>query len=330
MPDRLVRDPDGRVGRVDRLAPGARAAVDVDLQVVGIDLDLDLVGLGQHGDGRRRGVDAPLGLGLGNALDPVRPALELEHRIGAVALDREGEVAVADRERLDLEPAALGVAGQHPVQVTGPQCRFVAARAGPDLDDHVLVVVGIALDHRQADLLLELDHPGAPRTRPAPAARGRHRPRTAARVRPRDRPPHGGTRRRGGRPVRARGRRGWRPRIVRGRLSPRGPRARSRARRSGSEYWATRSSIIHASVGAARGSPRPAVARYTARRPATPPRRPQPASRQDPRTGQSSRGSPLGPCRPPGRPCPWRCRGAVNLAFALELLVPAQVPAPPP
>ena len=155
MPGRLVGDPHRRVGRVDRLPAGPGAPVDVDLEVVGIDLDLDVLGLGQHRDGRRRGVDPPLGLGLGNALDAVCTALELEHRVGAVALDRERVVAVADRQRLDLEAAALGVAGQHPVQVARPQARLVAAGAGTDLDDHVLVVVGVALDHREADLLLE-------------------------------------------------------------------------------------------------------------------------------------------------------------------------------
>ena len=155
MPARLVRDPHGRVGRVDRLPAGAGAAVDVDLQVVGVDLDLDVLGLGQHRDGRGRGVDPALGLGLGHALDAVRAALELEHRVRAVALDGERVRAVADRQRLDREAAPLGVAGQHPVQVAGPQPGLVAAGARADLDDHVLVVVGVALDHRQADLLLE-------------------------------------------------------------------------------------------------------------------------------------------------------------------------------
>ena len=54
---------------------------------LGVDVDLDVLGLGQHGDGRGRGVDAALGLGLGDALDAVGPALVLEDRVGAVALD---------------------------------------------------------------------------------------------------------------------------------------------------------------------------------------------------------------------------------------------------
>ena len=75
---RLVRDPHRGVGRVDRLAARARRAVDVDLEVVRVDLDVDVLGLGQHRDGRRRGVDAALRLGLRHALDAVRAALELE------------------------------------------------------------------------------------------------------------------------------------------------------------------------------------------------------------------------------------------------------------
>ena len=163
---RLVRDADGGVGRVHRLAAGPRRSVDVDLELVGRDLDLDLLRLGQHRDGRRRGVDPALRLGLRHPLHAVRPALELEHRVGAVALDLERRVLEApdlgrrEREVLDREPALLGVAGQHLVEVAREQGRLVAAGAGPDLDDHVLVVVRVALDHRQADLLLELLEPG--------------------------------------------------------------------------------------------------------------------------------------------------------------------------
>jgi hypothetical protein len=86
----------------------------------------------------------------------MRAALVLEHGERAVALDLEGVLAVADVERLDPEAAALGVAAEHPEQVAGPQPGLVAAGAALDLDDDVLVVVRVALDHRDADLLLEL------------------------------------------------------------------------------------------------------------------------------------------------------------------------------
>ena len=85
----------------------------------------------------------------------MRPALVLEDRVRAVALDREGVGAVGGLQQLDGEAAPLGVLREHAKQVAGPDARLVAARAGADLDDDVLVVVGVALDHRQADLLLE-------------------------------------------------------------------------------------------------------------------------------------------------------------------------------
>ena len=145
--------------------PGPGGAVDVDLQVVLVDLDLDLLGLGQHRDRRGRGVDPPLRLGLGHPLDAVGAALELEDRVGALALDREGDLLEAAdlggrlREHLGREAALLGVAGEHLVEVAGEQRRLVAPGPGADLDDHVLGVVGVALDHRQPDLLFELLEP---------------------------------------------------------------------------------------------------------------------------------------------------------------------------
>ena len=182
-----MRDPHGRVGRVDRLPARAGGAVDVDLQVVLVDLDLDVLGLGQHRDGRRRGVDAALRLGLRHALHAVRAALELEDRVGAVALDLERVRAVGGAQRLGLEAAPLGVAGEHPVEVAGPQAGLVAAGAAADLDDHVLVVVGVALDHREPDLLLELARSARARPRAPRASRRPRRPRRAAPARPRRR-----------------------------------------------------------------------------------------------------------------------------------------------
>ena len=165
-PGRLVREAHGRVRRVDGLPARPRGAVDVHLEVVRIHLDLDLLGLREHGHGRRRGVDPALGLRLRHALHAVGPALVLEDRVGAVALDGErrlleaADVGRREREVLGLKASVLGVAGEHLVEVAGEQGRLVPARAGAELDDHVLLVVGIRLDHRQADRLLELLDPG--------------------------------------------------------------------------------------------------------------------------------------------------------------------------
>ena len=63
--------------------PGPPERITSILQVLGIDLDLDVLDLGHHRDGRRRGVDAPLRLGRGDALHAVHARLVLELRVGA-------------------------------------------------------------------------------------------------------------------------------------------------------------------------------------------------------------------------------------------------------
>ena len=202
---RLVRDAHRGVGRVHRLPAGAGRAVDVDLQVVLVDLDVDLLGLGQHRDRRGRGVDAALRLGRRHALDAMRAALPLEDGVGAVALDREGVVAVGALEDLGLEAAALGVAGEQPEQVAGPEVGLRAAGGALDLDDDVLVVVRVALDHREADLLLEALDVRARRSRGGRGPRRRRRSRRAARARPPRRRSRGATPRRASRRARAGG-----------------------------------------------------------------------------------------------------------------------------
>ena len=135
--------------------PGPGRPVDVDLEVALGDLDLDLLGLRHHGDGGRRRVDPPLRLRLGNALHAVRAALVLVDRERSVALDGEDDLlestglALVRREDLGLEAAALRVTGQHPVDVSRPDRRLVAADALAHLDDHVLRVGRIALDERR-------------------------------------------------------------------------------------------------------------------------------------------------------------------------------------
>ena len=90
-------------------------------------------------------------------------ALELEDRVGAArsarTFDLERVLALADLQRFRLKAQPFGVLGEHPVEVARPQPGLVAAGAALDLDDHVLLVVRVALDHRQADLLLELLDP---------------------------------------------------------------------------------------------------------------------------------------------------------------------------
>ncbi len=161
-----VRDPHGGVGGVDALPARAAGAVDVDAQVVGVDLHVDLLGLGQHQDARGRGVDPALGLGHRHPLDAVHAALELQPGVGGIAgldgaasLDRDLDVLVAAEVGLlrvqDLGPpaAALGVAQVHPQQVGGEQRGLLAALAGLDLEDDVLVVHRVARHEQQGQSL---------------------------------------------------------------------------------------------------------------------------------------------------------------------------------
>ena len=104
-------------------------------------------------------MDATLRLRLRHPLHPVRSALVLEHAVRAVALDLERVRAVAHGQRLYLEAAPLGVAAEHPVEVAGEQSGLFPAGSLAHLHDHVLLVVGIALDHREPDLLVELAQP---------------------------------------------------------------------------------------------------------------------------------------------------------------------------
>ena len=167
---RQVRDPDRRIRRVHRLAAGARRAEPVDAQVLLGNVDLDVLGLGQHGDGGRRRVDPSLGLGRGHALHAVDARFVLHAREHAVALDEHDRFLQAANRRFglveDLDPPllAFGVSHVHPQQLGREERRLVAAGAGADLDEHVLVVVRVLRDERLAELALERVAPFGERT----------------------------------------------------------------------------------------------------------------------------------------------------------------------
>ena len=75
--------------------PGPLAPEDVDAQVLVLDLDIDLFRLGQHGDRRGRGVDAPLRLGLRHALHAMHAGFEFQPREHALAGDVGDDFLVA-------------------------------------------------------------------------------------------------------------------------------------------------------------------------------------------------------------------------------------------
>ena len=150
---------DRRLHLVHVLAAGTAGAGRADFQVGRVDLNLDGVGLGHHRDGRRGGMNAPLGFGGGDPLHPVHARLEFQLAEHAVALDRQDQFLVAAEfrlrgtHRLHLPTNALGVALIHPRQVTGPDRRLVAASAGTDLQHHAAFIPGITGEQRQGQLL---------------------------------------------------------------------------------------------------------------------------------------------------------------------------------
>ena len=130
----------------------------------GLICNLHVVDLGQHGHGRRRGVDAPLGFGGRHALHAVHAALVLEPRVGALARDLKDHLfepahaGVVEAEHVGLPLFAFGIAGVHAIQVGGKDAGLVAAGPGPDLDDDVLLVVGILGQEQEPHLGVQRLH----------------------------------------------------------------------------------------------------------------------------------------------------------------------------
>ena len=154
-----------RIGRVDVLAASARGAHRVDPDVLGADVDVDLLGLGQHGDRRRRRMDAPAALRLRHALDAMNARFEFQPGEDAFAGNRgdnflvAADLAFARRNQLDLPALRRRVALIHAEEVAGEKRRLVSAGAGANFEDGVLFVSRILRQHQYLDFLLQRLHP---------------------------------------------------------------------------------------------------------------------------------------------------------------------------
>jgi hypothetical protein len=91
----------------------------------------------------------------------MRPALVLHAGPHPVALEQERHLVVAAHvgrvggQHLLLPAHAVGVAGVHVEQVLGEEVGLLAPLGPPDLDDHVLVVVGVLGQQQQPQLRLQ-------------------------------------------------------------------------------------------------------------------------------------------------------------------------------
>ena len=89
-------------------------------------------------------------------------AFEFQPRIRAVAVDREADLLEAAKLRLVQAdnlgfPAALfGVHRVHAVKVVGEERRLLAARAAANLDDDVPLIVRVAREQQNFELLRRL------------------------------------------------------------------------------------------------------------------------------------------------------------------------------
>ena len=115
--------------------------------------------------------------GVRDALDAMDPALELEPAVRAIAGDAQDRLlhaadpGLVEIHDLGLVAVLVGVALVHPLELRGEEGRLLAPGAGPDLHDHVAVVVGVARqeeDGQAGELALLLGRRAA-RSPPGPS-----------------------------------------------------------------------------------------------------------------------------------------------------------------
>ena len=144
------------------LASRARGAEGVDAQVFRVDLQLDLLSFWHDGDCHRRGMDAPLGLGFGHALDAVDAALKFQAAVHVGTFDRENnflhtaEFCLIGADGLALPAAPGSVHRVHAPQAMGKQGRFLTAGTGANFQNNAFFVVGVLGDKQQTQILFAL------------------------------------------------------------------------------------------------------------------------------------------------------------------------------
>src|SRR5262249_5710833 len=114
-----VPDAHGAFGLVDVLAAGAPGTHAFPLDVLVANVDLHLVGFGQNGHRGRRGVNAALRLGFGDALHAMAAAFIAQELIGVITRHAEDHFLVAslfaatERDVFDFPALVAGVVRVH-------------------------------------------------------------------------------------------------------------------------------------------------------------------------------------------------------------------------
>src|SRR5262252_2887494 len=159
-----MRDAHGRIRLVDVLATGPTRPHGVDADVLGADVEIDVLHLREHGDGRRRGMNAPARFRGGHALHAMHARFVLEARKHPLAGNRSDDLLVAAKrvfrqaDDLRLPPSFFRVAAVHAKEIGRKQRGLIAAGAGPHLQDGALLVGRILWQEMHAQLLLERGH----------------------------------------------------------------------------------------------------------------------------------------------------------------------------
>ena len=157
---REVGDAHGGHVLLNVLPASAGRTVHIHLNIRFGDINLHVFNFRQDGHGNRGRVDAPLGFGLGHALDAVHAGFELQTGIGAFAFHRESDFFIAANadficgEDFGLVVMQVGIAQVHAQQVGRKEGGLIAAGAGPNFYDNVAIVARVFWDQEGAQFSL--------------------------------------------------------------------------------------------------------------------------------------------------------------------------------
>jgi hypothetical protein len=139
----------GRIRGVHALSAGAAGSANFDPNLIWTDLEFDLFGDRQNGNGCGRGVDAALGFGRGDALDPMDAAFLAHGGENGLAayfennLFEASQFGGAGRKGFEFPASCFRITAVHAEQIGRENGRFGSAGAGSDFDDGIAVFIRI-------------------------------------------------------------------------------------------------------------------------------------------------------------------------------------------